>query len=823
MGSDATDRSDVTFTHEAWFATTLRSIGDAVIATDTAGRVIFMNAVAEQLTGWTSDVARGCDLAEVFVIVSAETRRAVGNPVARVLREGGIVGLANHTVLIAQDGTERPIDDSAAPIRDASGALTGVVLIFRDVTERDQAERRIRAQYAVSGALLTATEIADGIPAVLAAIGEHLQWQFGACWLLDGEAAALRMYGVWRANAGGLAPFEAATRALTFARGGGMPGRVWASDAPTWIADIRADTDLPRHTAALSAGLHSAFAFPIRGAGGLLGVVEFFSATFRDPDETLLQTVTTIGQQIGQFIERTRAEEEKRAVAARVGAILTTALDCIITMDDRGRVVEWNPAAERTFGYPRDEAFGRQLGELIVPPSLREQHYAGLTHYLKTGEGPVLGRRIEITGMRADGSEFPVELAITRIPVAGPPLFTAYLRDLSEQRGAEAERVRLADQFRLLLESTGEGVYGVDLAGNCTFINRAAAAMLGYEPADVIGENAHLLMHHSHPDGSPYPMDDCPIYAAFHKGKECRLDTEVFWRADGTAIPVAYASFPIIEEGIVRGAVVTFSDISDRKEAERRQQDFIAMVAHDLKNPLAALLGHAQLLQRRAAYSERSVAAIVTQARRLERLIDDLRDVVRLDVQGLAVNRAPVDLAALVRGAVEGARAATDVHTLRFDAPPGPVIGQWDTSRIEQVLDNLLANAVKYSPDGGTIDIRLEARADEAVVTVRDRGIGIAPDALPHIFEPFYRAAAASATNAKGLGLGLSISKRLIEEHDGWMAVESTGEAGTGSVFSFGIPFAPRTEDEGLSGEVRSSERESSQQHTPNRELRTED
>jgi PAS domain S-box-containing protein len=255
-----------------WLRVTLASIGDAVIATDTQGRVTYLNAVAEELTGWTPNNAEGKPLETVFPILNENTRLPVENPVERVLREGVVVGLANHTILIAKDATERPIDDSAAPIRDAAGKMLGVVLIFRDVTELRRAERELR-------------------------------------------------------------------------------------------------------------------------------------------------------------------ESE-----ARKSAILETALDCIISMDNEGKVFDFNSAAERTFGYSRGDVIGRELADLIIPPSLRERHQQGMAHYLATGEGPVLGKRLELPALRADGSEFPVELAITRISTDGPPLFTAYLRDISERTRAEQYR-----------------------------------------------------------------------------------------------------------------------------------------------------------------------------------------------------------------------------------------------------------------------------------------------------------------------------------------------------------------------------------------------
>lgn len=276
---------------------TLSSIGDGVIVTDGSGRVSFMNSIAEQLTGWTTESANGFPLDDVFRIVNETTRHEVENPASRSLRVGKIVGLANHTLLLAKDGTARPIDDSAAPIYSKEGEVLGAVLVFRDVAERRQAEKELQA-----------------------------------------------------------------------------------------------------------------------------------------------------------------SEARKRAM-------FETALDSIIKMDQAGIVVDFNPAAEKTFGYCSSEAIGRELAELIIPVRLREQHRQGLAHFLATGEGPVLGRHLELTALHADGSEFPVEVAITHVPLDGSSLFTAYLRDITERKQVEQYRNARHDATRILTAATTlqealEGVLG---------------------------------------------------------------------------------------------------------------------------------------------------------------------------------------------------------------------------------------------------------------------------------------------------------------------------------------------------------------------------
>ncbi len=276
-------------------------------------------------------------------------------------------------------------------------------------------------------------------------------------------------------------------------------------------------------------------------------------------------------------------------------------------------------------------------------------------------------------------------------------------------------------------------------------------------------------------------------YTRFMQNGTWRSELELR-RKDGTRVPVeVQASTVTLPGGTMYLSVLR--DISERRALEQQRQDFIAMVAHDLKNPLTTMKGYAQLLQRRGVYSERNVATIVAQANRLERLIDDLRDVTRIDAGQLALDRMPVDLAALVRANVEESRALSEAHTIDLEAPDEPIIGLWDAGRLAQVIENLLSNAVKYSPNGGTIWVRVDGTEDQARLAVIDEGIGLSPEALARVFERFYRSETGVAANRKGLGLGLYISKALVEAHGGTIIAESLSP--TGSAFRVTLPREP--------------------------------
>jgi PAS domain S-box-containing protein len=305
-----------------------------------------------------------------------------------------------------------------------------------------------RVEHAVARILAETDRPVEAYAAVLEAIGSSLGWELGAVWETDQAAGRLRCVCTW--NAGEPAPdFEALSERIALRAGEGLPGRVLESGEPTWIVDTPEDGNFPRADAARRSGLHAAFGLPLRSARGVVGVMEFFSRKLREPDERLLWTMRVLGSQVGQFVARRQAEEEVRASESRMRAMLEAALDAVVTMDHRGHILGWNHAAETTFGYRADEAVGREMAELIVPPGLRAAHRKGLARFLETEHAIVLDRRLELTGLHKNGAQFPVELTITRIGLPGPPTFTGYLRDITDRKEAEAElqasRARLVE------------------------------------------------------------------------------------------------------------------------------------------------------------------------------------------------------------------------------------------------------------------------------------------------------------------------------------------------------------------------------------------
>ncbi|MGI8689273.1 MAG: ATP-binding protein [Thermomicrobiales bacterium] len=342
-------------------------------------------------------------------------------------------------------------------------------------------------------------------------------------------------------------------------------------------------------------------------------------------------------------------------------------------------------------------------------------------------------------------------------------------------RDAQAAEAR----FRSLFEHVPDTILLADAEGRYRDANPAATLLLGYDRDEL------LLL--SVPD----------VVAAERGWTEAEYKTFTqtgLWRGelhlrrkDGALVPVEVRATAVdLPTGNVFISVAR--DISERRAHEQQQQDFLAIVAHDLRTPLTALKGYASLMQRRKAYNERSMAVMVAQAERLDRLVNDVLEVSRLDAHRLELHKSEVELTHMVRQCVDEAEDVAERHRVRVELPDRPIIGWWDSDRICQVIQNLVSNAIKYSPEDDEVVVRVEDCGDQARASVSDRGIGIPAEALPRLFDRFYRAENVQAGSIKGLGLGLYIAKSLVEAHGGTMTVEST--LGKGSTFILTLPYA---------------------------------
>jgi len=680
-------------------------------------------------------------------------------------------------------------------------AATGLMLAAA-MSDRRTGERRRAAASGIGDLLAQASSLAEVAPVLLQQICANLGWHIGAIWLVDPDVPRLRCSAVWSGLGGRGEPFVRTTRELLLERGAGLPGRVWATGRAVWIEDVVVDPHFLRAPVADQAGVHGACGFPIQLGGDVVGVVECFTREAAAPDEDLLATMATVGHQLGQFISRKRVESAIAEEQRQTRAILDTALDAVIAMDHHGVITEFNPAAERAFGYARRDALGRELADLIIPPDLRARHRAGLARHLATGAGPFLNQRVETRGYHADGHEFPIEVAIIRVSDDGPPRFTGFVRDLTARKQAE-DAVQISEErFRTLAASN--------------------SALTLYEQDRDLRYRWVFPQHPEFPDHNIGRTDDELMPAgegeALTAIKRRVLDTGIGCREEITVtLPSDTRSYDLMVEprrdgtGAIIGVSGVAVDITNRKrteqqlrdsearlrEADRHKDEFLAMLAHELRNPLAPIrtgLHFARVADDPAQAVTEILPMMERQVGHMVRLVDDLLDVSRISSGKIHLQRQPAALAGIVNGAVEANRAAMEDAgiTLVVRLPDAPLQLFVDPTRLVQVLSNLLDNATKFTARGGTIVVTAQAASgadgNELVLTVTDDGIGISPAMLPRVFELFTQAEQAGRRAQPGLGIGLALARRIVELHDGCIEAHSAGP-GTGSRFTVRLPL----------------------------------
>jgi PAS domain S-box-containing protein len=413
-----------------------------------------------------------------------------------------------------------------------------------------------------------------------------------------------------------------------------------------------------------------------------------------------------------------------------------------------------------------------------------------------------------------------------------------FLQELGDRAALAIERARLfadlranatrlrrqLDLTRTITENATLALFMVDEQLNCTYLNSAAERLTGFTMDELRGRTLHESIHYLRPDGSPYPQADCPIDRALREQRQVHGE-ETFVHRGGSLYPVAFTVSPILHDGAHGGAIMEVRDTTaeklveaeraallaqeqaaraDAEAAVRARDQFLSIAAHELRTPTAGIKGHAQLALRLFNRGEidperlvRGLRGIEISADRLTWLIDDLLDVARLQRGQLRLHVQPLDLAALIEAAVQRHRERDpDATRLELVRPADPISIVGDAGRLEQVIDNLLSNALKYSPGGGQVRATVSVDGNLVTLTVEDGGIGLPPGAADRIFEPFGRAANAMTQNVPGMGLGLYISRQIVEAHGGRIAAASDGE-GQGATFTIWLPPAPGAAEDG--------------------------
>jgi PAS domain S-box-containing protein len=583
------------------------------------GRGTFFAALLAICAVAALDTAFGASAALVELLVVGPLIAAFGAGPRDTAIVGVIAFLVAIPIGLVSDvfgSTEHVLSLAAVAI---VGALATGVARLRSDRERDAA--RLSVQYGVTRVLAEAESLEAAAPKLLEAIGAPLGWSVGHLWESRG-GEPLRLVGTWTTEGAEFPNFEAATRRLDPEGELALPARVWKTGRESWISDFSADPRYPRAEAAGVDGLGGGTAFPVRIGGECVAVIEFFAAEVRPPDRDLIALTDAIGSLIGEFIESRRIAEAVRVSEARKSAVVASSIDGVITIDHEGMIVEFNPAAEQIFGRTAEKAVGSELAALVIPPSLRERHRAALRRCVATGESTMLGNRLEMTGTRSDGSEFPVEVAIDAIAGTDPPMFTGTVRDITDRRTAEREREELLrleqlarveatqarDQLEAILGGVADAVTAQAPDGRLLFANDATVELLGFEsseqllsaPRNEILSRFEILDEH----GQPFPADQLPGRRALAEGEGGDVVLRFRVRATGEERWSAVKATPILDGlGNVAMAINVIEDITAHKRAELAQR-FLS----DSSALLASSLDTAEVLRHVASLAVPEVA-----------------------------------------------------------------------------------------------------------------------------------------------------------------------------------------------------------------------
>lgn len=518
--------------------------------------------------------------------------------------------------------------------------------------------------------------------------------------------------------------------------------------------------------------------------------------------------------------QRDAAElRDRSAELSQFSAIVNSSDDAILGQTLDGTIVSWNAGAERLYGYSASEMIGQPVTRLDAPD--RKEEMSDLLKRIGRHE-PI--QHFETERIRRDDSIVYVSLSISPIlDNRGNSVGVSTIaRDITAKKIAALELSKQREQIDALLNSTAEGIYGIDLEGNCTFANPSCLRMLGYDSdVELLGRNMHEVIHHSQADGTASPEQQCRIFEAFQQGLGVAVDNEVFWRKDGSSIPVDYWSYPLRLNEQLTGAVVTFLDATERRQLQQVQQNMNAMLerqveertrdlkrsnadleqfayvaSHDLQEPLRAVVGYSQLLKMELGDSTGDtfifLTNIVEGGERMQMLIKDLLAFSRVTRKGAPF--AETDMNAIVQDALANLASAILESDAQIKCQSLPVI-QGDGPQLRQLLQNLIGNAIKYRGDRTPqIEVSFTEDSVEWDFSVKDNGIGIDPEFHDQVFVIFKRLH--TREHYSGTGIGLALCKRIVERHGGSIRIAS--EANSGSTFHFTIPKHPPTESEDL-------------------------
>jgi PAS domain S-box-containing protein len=745
----------------AWLNATLRSIGDAVIATDAQGRVKFMNPVAEWLTAWQEREAIGQPLLTVFHIINEQTHLLIENPVDKVLREKQSVGLANHTMLIAKDGQQWHIDDAAAPILNANGDIEGVVLTFRDVSEKRKAALALEQ---------THTQLKEAEETYRGLVEHSLQ---GLAIVQDNRFVFVNrvLTNISGYSAAELLAFDNAQ----------MAGLVHPDDLPNLVRRYqermagnpitpRAEFRMIRKDGAFR--WVESYTILINYRGRPATQVVYLDITERKETEEIYRTLVENSLQ-ALIIYQAGHLVFANVVAAEITGYTVDELLALSSENQRGLI------------HPEDQSFVAQL--------IRD-HLAGK---------PIPPRH-EFRMVRKDGSVRWVDNYATRITYRGKPAIQTVYMDITERKLAEQALAAEKERLLVTLRSIGDGVIATDMHGNVMLMNPVAEQLTGWTHVEAVGKPLHEVFHIINEETRE--RNENPVAQILREGGVGGLANHTLLiNRMGHELAIADSGAPIRDQaGNTLGVVLVFRDVTEQQKIETALQNTAKLeavgvlaggLAHDFNNLLGGLFGHIYLA-REMLDQPASATEHLSRALEIFNRAKGLTQQLLTFAKGGVPIKKVTSLKKLLRDASQFVLSGSNVRA-HLSIPDDLWLCEVDENQIGQLFDNLLINAMQAMPAGGHVTIQVEnvhrtgvipaalPKSDYVKIAIRDHGIGIPKDHLAKIFEPFF------TTKQKGSGLGLATVWAITKKHNGHIEVES--ELGQGTTFYVYLPASLHT------------------------------
>jgi len=794
---------------------TLNSIGDAVIATDAKAQVRLLNPVAAQLTGWTQAEALGRPVDEIFHIINQETRQPAITPILATLEHGIVLGMANHTLLIARDGSECAIADSCAPIRDRNNQVVGAVLVFRNVTQEYAAQQALSDSNAMIQTILST--VVDGIitihafDGVIKTVNPAAEWMFGyAASELIGQSLDTLVPELEQAQLqGSLDLFRASEEARALGYGREVEGR-----------------------------RKNGQRFPLELAVSemWLGGQRYLTGILRD--------IST----------RRQAEKALLQAGALQSAIFNSANFSSIATDAKGVIQIFNVGAERMLGYAAIDVMNKITPADISDPREVIARAQALSLELETPINPGFEALVfkasrgiediyELTYIRKDGSRFPAVVSVTALRDAQNAIIGYLLigTDNTARKQAEEALLQAGALQSAIFNSANFSSIATDAKGVIQIFNVGAERMLGYaaidvmnkitpadisDPSEVIARAQALSMELGTPIA---PGFEALVFKA-SRGIEDIYEL-TYLRKDGSRLPALVSVTALRDaESAIIGYLLIGTDNTARLqvEAERTlldlalqdknaelmsarivadkanlaKSEFLSSMSHELRSPLNAILGFAQLMDSATPPAtppqKASIDRILHAGWYLLELINEILDLAVIESGKLSLSEEPVSLAEVMADCQSIIEPQSQKRGIKLTFPTFdvPTFVRADRVRLKQVLINLLSNAIKYNRPGGTVVVACTASAQGRVrISVRDTGHGLSSEQLRQLFQPFNRLGQERSTE-EGTGIGLVMSKLLVELMGGAIGVDS--KVGVGSVFWYELNAATAPEFIGL-------------------------